>query len=120
MNAEVSKEKKLGISIPKTVTTNVIGAELDYVYVSTSASNSEKSNAGAAAGPGGPSADTSSRVYKSTYGSVYAEGPNASANSFSYASGDTGADSAAGPNGAGSSGSSSGVAYSDAEGTTGP
>ncbi|KAF8053188.1 hypothetical protein N665_1450s0003 [Sinapis alba] len=116
---EVSKETKLGISIPKTVTTKGIGAELDYVSITTDAINTEYSNAGAAASSGGPSADTSSQVYKSTSGSVTAEGPNARATSYSYASGRTGSGAAAGPGGAGSSGNSTGVAYSSASGTTG-
>ncbi|KAL0793884.1 hypothetical protein Bca101_065261 [Brassica carinata] len=84
------------------------------------ATNYEDSNASAAAGPGGPSADTSSTVSKSTYGYVSAEGPNASANSYGTAYGSTGANAAAGPNGAESSGSAYGGADSNAEGTTGP
>ncbi|KAJ4877383.1 hypothetical protein Rs2_42401 [Raphanus sativus] len=115
---EMFKETKLGISIPKTVTTNGIGAELGLVYVTTSATNSENSNAGAAAGAGGPSASGSGTVYKSTYGTVNAEGPNARANSYSYVSGSTGAGAAAGPNGAGSNGYAAGVAYSNADGST--
>ncbi|WZZ86434.1 UPF0540 protein At1g62060-like [Brassica napus] len=115
---EVSKETKLGISIPKTVTTNSIGAELGRVYGVTGAYNYENSNAGAAAGPNGPSADTSSTVYKSTYGYIDAEGPSASADTYSTAFGSTGANAAAGPNGAGSNGDASGYAYSGASGTT--
>lgn len=115
---EVSKETKLGISIPKTVTTNGIGAELGIVYSETSATNYENSNAGAAAGPDGPSADTSATVYKSTYGSDTAEGPNASAGSRSYAYGGTTAGAAAGPDGAGSSGTAYGDARSSSSGTT--
>ncbi|KAL0644150.1 hypothetical protein Bca4012_042440 [Brassica carinata] len=74
---EVSKETKLGISIPKTVTTaNGIGAELNYVSVTTTANNYENSNADADAGPGGPSGGGSGTVAKSTTGSVIAEGPD--------------------------------------------
>ena len=74
---EVSKETKLGISIPKTVTTaNGIGAELNYVSVTTTANNYENSNADADAGPGGPSGGGSGTVTKSTTGSVIAEGPD--------------------------------------------
>ncbi|KAG2302652.1 hypothetical protein Bca52824_031303 [Brassica carinata] len=91
-----------------------------YVTAVASATNYEDSNASAAAGPGGPSADTSSTVSKSTYGYVSAEGPNASANSYGTAYGSTGANAAAGPNGAESSGSAYGGADSNAEGTTGP
>ncbi|KAJ0265795.1 hypothetical protein HA466_0020260 [Hirschfeldia incana] len=117
--ARRSVEKtKLGISIPNTVTTNGIGAELGRVYAVTSANNYENSNAGAAAGPDGPSADTSSTVSKSSYGVVDAEGPNASANTYSTASGSTSANAAAGPNGAVSNGYAKGYTYSGASGTT--
>ncbi|CAF1723142.1 unnamed protein product [Brassica oleracea var. botrytis] len=96
---EVSKETKLGISIPKTVTTaNGIGAELNYVSVTTTANNYENSNADADAGPGGPSGGGSGTVAKSTTGSVIAEADSDSA---------------------GGSGTASGVAYSVAEGSTG-
>ncbi|CAH8352780.1 unnamed protein product [Eruca vesicaria subsp. sativa] len=115
---EVSKETKLGISIPKTVTTNGFGAERGSVTATTYARNSEDSNADAAAGPGGPSASGSGSVYKSTYGSVTAEGPNASANSGSYASGNSGASAAAGPNGAVGIGYANGYADSYSYGAT--
>ncbi|CAN6971316.1 unnamed protein product [Brassica rapa subsp. trilocularis] len=115
---EVSKETKLGISIPKTVTTNGIGAELGRVYAVTGADNYENANARAAAGPDGPSTETSSTVYKSTNGYVDAEGPNASTNTYSTAYGATVANAATGPNGAGSNGEASGNAYSSASGST--
>ncbi|CAH8352764.1 unnamed protein product [Eruca vesicaria subsp. sativa] len=115
---EVSKETKLGISIPKTVTTNGLGAELGTVIVDTYATNNENSDASAAAGPRGPSADTSGSVYKSTYGYVRAEGPNARADSISYAAGGTTSGAAAGPNGAGGSSTAQGVAYSNGSGDT--
>ncbi|KAJ0265796.1 hypothetical protein HA466_0020270 [Hirschfeldia incana] len=117
---EVSKETKLGISIPKTVTTNGIGAELSSVNAVTSARNYENSNARAAAGPDGPSADTSATVSKSTYGSVTAEGPNANAGSNSYANGGTSAGAEADPDGAGSSGTAYGDAVSNTYGNTTP
>ncbi|KAF8053190.1 hypothetical protein N665_1450s0005 [Sinapis alba] len=116
---EVSKETKLGISSPKTVTTNGIGAELDLVTVFTGADNYENSNAGATAGLNGPSADTSSTVTKTTSGSVTAQGPNTSAGSYSNVYGGTSSGAAAGPNGAGSGGTAYGGASSGASGTTG-
>ena len=118
---EVSKETKLGISFPKTVTTNGIGAGLSRVYAVTSANNYENSNAGAAAGPDGPSADTSATVSKSTYGSVDAEGPaTVSAGSDSYTYGGTTAGAAADSDGSGSSGIAYGDASSRTYGTTNP
>ncbi|KAF8053189.1 hypothetical protein N665_1450s0004 [Sinapis alba] len=116
---EVSKETKFGISSPKTVTTNGIGAELDLVTSFTRADNYETSNAAATAGSNGPSSDTTSTVSKSTYGSATAQGPNASTDSYSNAYGGTSSGAAAGPNGAGSGGTAYGGASSGASGTTG-
>ncbi|XP_013652254.2 UPF0540 protein At1g62060 [Brassica napus] len=118
---EVSKETKLGISISKTVTTaNGIGAELNYVSVTTTANNYENSNVDADAGSGGPSGGGSGTVAKSTTGSVIAEGPDyVSASSISYASGGTTAGAGADSDSAGGSSTADGVAYSVAQGRTG-
>ncbi|VVA98748.1 unnamed protein product [Arabis nemorensis] len=109
----VSKETKIGISIPKTVTSNALGAELS-VDVGTYASALGYGDANAAAGPSGPSTGSSGRGSGYTSGYVSVDDPPGSsgsvARSYSGANGNGGANAAAGPNDATSNGSASGGA----------
>ncbi|KAJ4877037.1 hypothetical protein Rs2_42055 [Raphanus sativus] len=133
----LSKDTKLGISIPKTAATNGVGTELVLTVTST-AIRVITANDNATSGPGGPGSSAAGRTYVSTSGNVTvdgpnpsaystsianrqdgADGPNPSAYSTSIANRQDGADAEAGPDGAKSNGSSNGYAYTRAGGSIG-
>ncbi|KFK40621.1 hypothetical protein AALP_AA2G020000 [Arabis alpina] len=116
----VSKETKIGVSIPKTATTNGLGAELAFVSVTTMASSYSSGDASAAASPPGPSAQARGTGSGTTYGSVYAEGPRMAYGYSSSGSGSNGtAQAAATPNGvAASDGGTSGASSTASGGSS--
>ncbi|KAJ0265803.1 hypothetical protein HA466_0020330 [Hirschfeldia incana] len=116
---EVSKKTTFGISVPKTVVTNGIGAELGTVSSDTSSYNTEYTNSNANGGASGPSSSSTGSVNKYTYGYVFADGPNARANTGSSTYGSAGSNAAAGPNTAEGDSYSYGSANSGADGSTG-
>ena len=113
----LSKDTKLGISIPKTAATNGLGTEL-VLIVKSSARKVKTANDNAVSGPGGPGSRATGRTVVETSGTVIVDGPNPSAYSTSIADRQAGADAEAGPDGAKSNGTSTGYAYTNAGGST--
>ncbi|KAF8106373.1 hypothetical protein N665_0142s0012 [Sinapis alba] len=114
----LSKDTKLGISIPKTAATNGVGTEL-FIMIRSKASREKTANDNAASGPGGPGSTATGRSYVTTSGIVIVDGPNPSAYSTSIADRQADAGAEAGPDGAKSNGSSNGYAYTNAGGSIG-
>ncbi|KAJ0265520.1 hypothetical protein HA466_0017930 [Hirschfeldia incana] len=114
----LSKDTKLGISIPKNAATNGLGTEL-VLTVTSSARRVRTANDNAASGPGGPGSSATGSSSVSTSGTVTVDGPNPSAYSTSIADRQATAGAEAGPDGAESNGSSNGYAYTRAGGSVG-
>ncbi|KAL1213264.1 hypothetical protein V5N11_022680 [Cardamine amara subsp. amara] len=115
---EVSKETKVGISVPKTAITNSVGTEL-HVIVTSVAYNEELTGANAKIGPGGPGSKAYAGASGGSGGTVVAIGPNAVASSRSFASAKTSSVAVASPDGSITSGTASGRAGTYARGHIG-
>ncbi|XP_010418197.1 PREDICTED: UPF0540 protein At1g62060-like [Camelina sativa] len=113
---EVSKETKLGTSVPKTATKG-IGAELS-VDVRTDSFSSGNGFSSATYSPKGPRAASSGNGFTSTGGAVSAQGRNANAASSSGSSAQGNAAAAANKNGAAARGDGSAGSASTASGRT--
>lgn len=112
-----SKETKLGISVPKTATTNGVGDQL-YLTVISNVYHSEYVFSSATDGPGGPSATAYAGSSGSISGTVIVDGPNEEASSTSRAGGQASSAAGSSPSGVSARGSSSGDANTTASGRT--
>ncbi|KFK40619.1 hypothetical protein AALP_AA2G019800 [Arabis alpina] len=97
----VTKETKIGVSSPRTATTNGLGAELAYVSVGTSTYNSGTGEVRVAVSPPGPSSGAIGTCYSDMSGYGYAESPHSAyVGACSNGNSDGSAEASAAPEGA--------------------